>query len=351
MGAFEVRRDDIRTTRVVAQPEEQADEGQALLRVDLFALTTNNVTYATTGDQLGYWGFFPSSEEGWGRVPVWGFADVVASEVAGVEAGQRVYGFLPPAGTVTLTPTRATAAGFVDGSAHRAALPAVYNRYELVDPTDDESVQALLRPLFTTSFLLDDWLAANAMFGAGAVVLSSASSKTALGLAALLARRDGVEVVGLTSAGNAPFVAGLGTYDHVVVYGDVDALPPGPAAFVDMAGDPGVRAAVHQRYGEDLVSSTAVGFTHHEAAPAAPARLPGARPTFFFAPDHIRTRTRERGPSWLAEGVAAAWATFAPGVGRWLEVVEGRGGDAIAGAWEELVAGRTPPARGHVLRP
>ena len=46
--------------------------------------------------------------------------------------------------------------------------------------------QALLRPLFMLSFLVDDFLAENEFYGARRVMLSSASSKTAFGLAHLL---------------------------------------------------------------------------------------------------------------------------------------------------------------------
>ena len=37
-------------------------QGQVRLRVERFALTANTVTYATTGDTLGYWDFFPTGE-------------------------------------------------------------------------------------------------------------------------------------------------------------------------------------------------------------------------------------------------------------------------------------------------
>ncbi|MFX9703743.1 DUF2855 family protein, partial [Acinetobacter baumannii] len=69
--------------------------------------------------------------------------------------------------------------------------------------------QALLRPLFMLSFLVDDFLAEHEMFGASRVLLSSASSKTAVGLAHLLHTRKGVKVIGLTSAANVDFVKSL----------------------------------------------------------------------------------------------------------------------------------------------
>src|SRR5262249_38494850 len=105
-----------------------------------------------------------------------------------------------------------------------------------------ESEQVLLRPLFVTSFALDDWLFDNALFGARVVLLSSASSKTSYGLAFLLAerkRREGgtFEVIALTSVKNRPFVERLGTYEHVVTYDDVASLPPRtPTVLMDLTG-------------------------------------------------------------------------------------------------------------------
>src|SRR4051794_35594423 len=121
---IEVRRDDLRSTRVV-ETVPSPGAGEALLRTDLFALTANNVTYAAFGAAMRYWDFFPASDDGWGRVPVWGFADVVESGVPGLREGQRIYGYFPMGTHLVVAPERVTDNGFVDGAAHRAALPPV----------------------------------------------------------------------------------------------------------------------------------------------------------------------------------------------------------------------------------
>jgi len=82
--AFEVRRDQLAETRIVSEAVPPAEPGEALLRIDAFALTANNITYGVTGDMIGYWQFFPAADEGWGRIPVWGFADVLSSELVDV---------------------------------------------------------------------------------------------------------------------------------------------------------------------------------------------------------------------------------------------------------------------------
>jgi hypothetical protein len=349
---LEVKRDDLRTTRWNDDDVAGIDGGQALLRVDQFALTANNVTYAVFGDAMSYWNFFPAEEE-WGRVPVWGYADVERSRVDALQEGDRVYGYLPMATHLVVTPTRVSESSFVDAAAHRAALPPVYNQYQRVagDKSYDpkrEREYAILRPLFMTSFLIDDWLADDAMFGATSVVLASASSKTALGLAFLLSRREGVEVVGLTSAGNAEFVRSVGYYDRTVEYDDLDELPADvPTAFVDMAGGGQVLANVHRHFGDALEQSCLVGATHWEEA-APPADLPGPKPSFFFAPDRVVKRRADWGPGGLDERVGAAWQDFLGSVDGWLEIVERRGPDELKATWLEVLEGRATPEVGFV---
>ena len=126
---FMVKRDDLRKVRVVSGPEIALAAGQARLRVDAFSLTSNNITYGAFGESMHYWDFFPTGEAGWGCIPVWGFADVVESAVAGVEVGERFYGYWPMADSAVLQPVRVDERGFVDGAPHRQALHALYNRY------------------------------------------------------------------------------------------------------------------------------------------------------------------------------------------------------------------------------
>jgi hypothetical protein len=353
MTDFLVKRDDLRTSRIADSGVAELGPGQARLRVDTFGLTANNITYAVFGERMSYWGFFPGPE-GWGRVPMWGFAEVQESKATGVEPGTRVYGYLPPSSHLVVTPVGVDAPGFADGSPHRAELPSAYQRYTMTehDPfyrADTEAIQMLLRPLFITSFLIDDQLADAGLAARGPVVISSASSKTAIGVAYLLAQREGVEVIGLTSPRSAAFVDGLDIYDRTVTYDAIDSLHPGLATFVDIAGDSGLRRAVHSHYGDELLHSMAVGATHWEGpAPGADA-LPGPSPIFFFAPDRIVQRSRDWGPAGLQTRVADAWHEFCAWTGGWLEVEHQRGFEAVQSAYRDVLEGRVEPTTAHVL--
>jgi len=351
---FQVRRADWRHGRVVTKPAApEPAPGQVLFRVDRFAVTANNVTYALTGDMLGYWRFFPVDDE-WGRVPVMGFADVLASRHDGVRPGERVFGFFPMATHLVIDAGDVTAAQFADVTPHRADTAPVYRQYlrTAADPLHDparEDQLLLLRGLFLTSFLVDDFIADQGGFGADTVVVSSASSKTAIALAFRRSRRGGSQVIGLTSSRNVAFVEGLGCYDRVVPYGDIATLPADtPIVFVDHSGDGEVVNGLHRHYGDNVKHSAVVGATHWEGR--RPARdLPGAPPSFFFAPAQLEKRTAEWGAAGLQQRLGDAWRAFVASTDAWLEVVRDRGPAAVERVWGEVVTGRTHPHQGHVL--
>ena len=353
MTDFLVKRDELRECRIAEADAPELEAGQALLRVKTFGLTANNITYAVMGEAMSYWDFFPA-EDGWGRVPMWGFAEVERSEAEGVEPGTRLYGYLPPSSHLVVTPVDADPSGFVDGSPHRAALPSAYHRYlataaDSFYRADTEEIQMLLRPLFFTSFLIDDQLDDEGLATRGPVVISSASSKTAIAAAFLLAQRDGVELVGLTSPRSAEFVEGLGIYGSTVTYDAIDSLERRPSTFVDIAGDGAVRHAVHSHYRDDLLYSMAVGVTHWEELGAGAGELPGPTPALFFAPDRVVKRSQDWGRVDLEKRVADAWHPFCEWTGGWLESIGGEGFDAVQAAYLDVLEGRVEPTSAHVL--
>jgi hypothetical protein len=197
-------------------------------------------------------------------------------------------------------------------------------------------------------FLIDQFLAAHDFFGAESVIIASASSKTAIGLSHQLARRGTHDVIGLTAAANRAFVAGLGSYDRIVTYDELAELEvDGRAIFVDMAGAPEVRRAVHTRLGERLMYSSIVGNTH--AAPLADETLPGPKPIVFGGPQEMERLGRELGPIELAKRIAQDWGELAVSVGKWLRVSESRGPIAVAETYRSLLANRARPEEGHVF--
>jgi hypothetical protein len=329
--------------------------GTALMRVDTFALTANTITYGVASDSLGYWNFFPGGVDGFGHIPAWGFVEVIASAAPGVEAGQRFYGYVPMATHLVVAPGKITPQGFVDISAHRRPMAPIYNHYALTDADPAysrgaEAQIALFRPLFTTAFLLGDLHRETGAFGATQLLLSSASSKTAIGLAADLtrARPEGVQVVGLTSAGNAGFVERLGLYDRVIAYDAVEELPRGPTAYVDFSGNGGLMQRIHGHFGHQMRRSTQVGLTDWQNAQLRFPDLPGPKPEFFFAPSYAQQRLADWGRDGFQARLGAAWDSFIGTTG-WLRVTETSGPEAVRARYLAALQGGFYPATGDML--
>lgn len=350
---FIVARDDLQRFRIVETELPDLNEHALLVRVDRFAFTANNITYALLGDSLKYWQLFPAPE-GFGNIPVWGFGEVVDSRHADVAIGEILFGYFPMATHLVIEAGRVDKHGLRDVAAHRQGVSPVYNAYTRVSGNSDYEgrngdYQALLRPLFMLSFLVDDYLREAKQFGAARVVLSSASSKTAFGLAHLLSQR-GIPVVGLTSSANAEFVRGLGCYSSVVDYDDLESLDPAVAtAFVDMAGNARLRKRLHQHLGDRLVYSARIGLTHQDTTAEAPEALPGAAPAWFFAPDQIRRLYKEWGAAEFDARFANAFSGLRPLLDRCLTVVRAHGNEAVAEAYKSVLDGRASPAEGHVV--
>jgi len=355
-----VRKDQLSSTRLQTANALPLADGQVRVKVDSFALTSNNITYAAFGEAMNYWQFFPTGEEGWGIVPVWGFGSVVQSLHPGVAVGERLYGYYPMASEAVLTPARLDTSGFYDSAPHRRELHAVYNQYLRcsADPfysASTEDIQALLRPLFITSFLIDDFLADNDFFGAsaGAMLLSSASSKTAYGTAFQLAQRRGIEVIGLTSPGNVAFCESLGCYSRVLTYGQLEQVAADRACiYVDFAGNAGLRHAIHSRFA-NLAYSCSIGGTHVTQLGGA-KDLPGPRATLFFAPAQIKKRSADWGRDGLGQRLVQAWQAFSAHVAHapspWLVVQHHEGAEAVAASYQQVLAGQGDPRTGHILK-
>jgi hypothetical protein len=327
-------------------------QGQVLLAVDRFGFTANNVTYALYGDSVGYWAFFPAPPA-WGIIPVWGYADVVASRCAGIAVGERLFGFLPMASHLVVTADLITPTSLFDSSAHRAALPPTYNEYRrtAADPrhsTPFETAQMVFKPLLMLSWLVADMLAEQRAFGAEQIIVTAASSRTALGLAAALKRSmPEMRVVGLTSARNTDFVRGANIYAAAFDYDSVCELPSVGTTIADIAGNHAVLRSLHDHFGAALKYSCRIGDTHQAGSPAAD--LAGPLPVTFFAPDHILRRRAEWGEASFHARHALVWDDLS----RWMQslivVRKLSGTRAIAGVYADVIGGNSDPRIVHTL--
>ena len=354
MADFLIRRGNLRDTSWAETPLAPLADGQARLKVDAFALTANNVTYATFGEAMGYWNFFPAADPAFGRVPVWGFATVTESKAEGVSPGARVYGYLPVSEQFDVAPIRVSAASFMDGAAHRQGLAPIYNTYifNAADPSYDpafEAQQMLFRPLFTTGWMIDDCLMGTGADIPETVVISSASSKTALALAHCLKQRGVVEAIGLTSPANKAFVEGSGLYARTNTYDEADSLHArGLTAYVDFLGRPTLTADVHHALKDRLVRSLVIGVTDWEGN-RAPVDAPGPQPEFFFVPTYAAERAKVLGADELNARTSKSLAGFYGASSKYLTPEHKKGRAAIEPAWRQTLDAKVSPSTGLIL--
>ncbi|EAY31979.1 DUF2855 family protein [Microscilla marina] len=336
---------------------ENLQPHQVLLKIDQFAFTSNNITYAIVGDKMGYWKFFPTQERH-GIIPVWGFADVAVSNHPDILPGQRFYGYYPMSSHLLVTAGKVAPHSFIDVSTHRQGLAPVYNSYvnitqDLLYHPQKEALHSLYAPLFQTSFLIEDLVADQAFFGATHIVLTSASSKTAQALAFLLALRKkqenlSIHIVGLTSAKNTDFVQQLGWYDQVLTYGQITTLNPQQKhVVVDFTGNHQTQYQLQTHLQQQLAYNCLVGLTdwqHLQGAQTLPQ--PGE---FFFAPTQMQKRVKDWGLDELKKRVAKVWHQFTTEVQPAIVVDKHQGSQALEQLYQHMLSGQVDPQKGHTV--
>ncbi len=362
--AIDIDRDDIAKAKLVADPAAPLAPGQIRVRLDSYAMTANNITYALFGkpsglfgNHQGYWDFFAEPDAP-GRLPVWGFATVTESAAEGIAIGDRFYGYYPMAREAVLTAGKAGAGGFPDVTPRRTTLPPIYNQYQRIEALEgyraaDHDYWPVFRPLFLTGWLIADQFEDESDYGAGQILIASASSKTAIGLGFSLAQRQGrrPRTIGLTSQPNVANLDAQRIYDRVIAYDDIAALDAEvPSALVDMAGNGAVTQAVHSHFGDNLKASIIVGKSHWDAD-AGNAALPGPERQGFFAPGRSQKRIADWGGAAFGQKIAAAWLAFMDVAPRLTRIDRRHGGNAALAAYQDMLSGRADPKAGIIVEP
>lgn len=349
---------DLGVAAHVDVPAPPLSDGEVLARIERVALTTNNMTYAVLGHALGYWNLFPAEQAGYGCMPAWGHAEVVASRTPEVPVGTRVFGYFPIATHVTMRPTTVTSRSFVDGASHRIGTPKVYNLYEFQPKESDpalDSLIAIFRALFITSYTAADFLRDRDFFDATQFVISSASSKTGYGTAHCLADSPARKVA-LTSARNIEFVRGLDCYDASHEYDDLSAIDnTRRTVYVDLSGDPDLRRRVHEHFGDQLAYDCLVGATQADDLPQEDNSLAGPAPVFFFAAVQLDAYKAVGESRAFMERYVRDERSFLERVRRpdqpWMEIAEHTGLEGVPAVIAGFHDGSTDPAVGHIFIP
>ncbi|MEZ5008808.1 MAG: DUF2855 family protein [Chitinophagales bacterium] len=336
---------------------EDLKEGEVLLKINNFSFTANNITYAALGNSFLYWDFFSKGEE-WGRIPCWGFADIVASNAEGLEIGERLYGYYPMSSYLKVKAGNIKKNGFYDVSDHRKSLPIIYNHYSRTkyDPAYAEAYEDLImlfRPLFTTSFLLEDFLRSSDFFGSQQIILTSASSKTALGLAFILAHHKSIDnknikIIGLTSDKNKSFVESVNYYDEVISYDELDQLSSVDLSMiVDFSGNKSLLLQIDKQLNGQLKYCSTVGLSHWDQRESE-GEL-SVKAELFFAPSQAEKRIAEWGSSGLLQKLGEKWIPFIQSSKYWLEVKHIDNQENLVALYKNMLDGNFDAKAGYII--
>jgi hypothetical protein len=106
---------------------------------------------------------------------------------------------------------------------------------------------------------------------------------------------------------------------------------------------------VHHRLGDRVAYSMMIGKSHHDAVPTSAAgALPGAAPTFFFAPTELDRLVTGWGAAEYRRRTTEATREFIEGSRSWMTIDERRGADGPASAWASVYGGQVGPDVGVV---
>jgi hypothetical protein len=363
MSQLQLNKANYSKTRIVEQSLSESNlvDQQVLVKIHKFALTANNVTYAVVGEKIGYWQFFPPVEQPgddvdeWGVLPVWGFAEIVASKHPHIPVGERLFGYFPPASHFIMTPSKLSETSWVDASPHRSHLPAGYNMYRRVEHepgynANTENDRMLLYPLHITAFVLYDYFQDNDWFKAEQIIIISASSKTSTGLAyGIAADNNAPTQIGLTSTHNLEMVKNLKVYDEALSYEQITQIDASkPTVIVDMSGNGVVLNTLHKHLGDNMQFCSNVGVTHWHQSNMGPDFIRD-RSQMFFAPSQIQKRLKDWGPQGFDAKSREYMSMTITKSREWLKTKEIIGLEGMAEIFPALCDGKIPADEGLIV--
>ena len=222
-------------------------DGHVRVRTLIISLTLNTQTYARLGDVRNWWDTYPvpralpspyNDQSRYGICPAWGYGEVTASKISGINTGQLIWGFWPTSSLpidLKLVPADVPK-HWIEKSEGRQTLMNLYQRYMIPDP--QVRVQSLdeakwkdmawggALTVWQAGYLLNayifgpqpvhplgfgEWSEKDADLSAAVVIALSASGKTARGFIHELTSHRSADqgplgLLSITSAQNSSFV-------------------------------------------------------------------------------------------------------------------------------------------------
>ncbi|MAI06501.1 MAG: hypothetical protein CMM14_04370 [Rhodospirillaceae bacterium] len=363
INQFQTRKTSLIDSRLVNQQLdlEIYNSGSIVLKIEKLSFTSNNISYGVAGEKLGYWKFFPplkNKSNEWGCIPAWGFAKVIHSKNENLMIGEKFFGYFPLADILIFDEVNISGNTMIDMSKHRKELPLVYNTYiKVSDNPDDETdnLKALLFPLHVTAFCLCDFLQDVSYYQSEQILILSASSKTAIGLAQGLDEIKGVpDTIGVTSPNNIDFVKDLKSYTHILSYEDLDKISHNKkTVIIDMSGNRKILGSLHNSLKENMIKCITVGMTHWDSETIPKDILSQMmireRTEFFFAPTHIKKRTKDWGERGFNKKINTFMKARIIQSKNWIKIKEIKGLNNFSSMYDNFTRGTIKPEEGLII--
>jgi hypothetical protein len=355
MPQFTIQKQNLAKMQIKEASKPSIKEGEILFKIEKYAFTANNMTYAVLGNRLKYWNFFPAEDPDLGIIPVWGFAEVVESKHEGIAVGEKCYGYFPMNDYLKVEAGRVNEFGFTDMVPHRQDMASIYNYYNrtATDPTYNKQVEdfiPIMKPLFVTSFLNYHYLNDADFFKANQIILTSASSKTALGLAFLLKQTQaehGKKIIALTSLSNIDFVEKTGYYDEILGYDDLQKLALEDSLVIDFAGNAPRLQALADHLNENLKFISLVGIADWQASKDF-KDIPNSE--LFFAPTSAKKKYAEWGIAEANRRIAEGLFAFIKDMKASIEITHLSKAEEVNEIYQQMIGGSLDPSKGYIVK-
>ncbi|BFM08510.1 DUF2855 family protein [Halioxenophilus aromaticivorans] len=322
--------------------------GSMLVRLERFGFSSNNLASALAPGLASVWPqAFPAGTDRL-RLPVWGVAQVVAANQAVFEPGACFFGCFPMTRFALIDPSMEPLERYGIG-ADQLLNPTGGH---LPVPADTQSgcynavdLQIMLRPLLMAAFMVMEELKESQFWHAQQIVVTCASSKTAMGLGYFLQqhfaeRSDGPspQVIGLTAQSNVNFVRKHGHFDKVLSYEQFRAMDEADTVLVDFSGNFSVQRMLVYYLKQHLIHAYALGAAHWDEVASGELAMSCE---YFSALDfYYQRHARSKDLNYRFQQL---WPNACGAFIKWLKPQLVEGPDRVRWVYEQVLAGKSKP--------
>jgi len=230
-----------------------------------------------------------------------------------------------------------------------------FQEYEVIEGgrgnnSELEDWKILTKELYTMAFYMDENLVVDTGM-INSVLISCASSKTAIALAYCLRMRQMRYVVGLTSQEHLDFVRSTGLYHEVFTYDECDQLPNDRTiVYMDFRCDGALRQKITQHMGTNLMYNMVLGPAVFQKSMKDQLFEKRAREILF---DESKWRERRRMVAEVTktgrnEQLKYSYTAFVERARSWINLKHLGGTDAFASVYQKVFENGAPRDEGYI---